>query len=784
MIAYTPKGWGIVQEIDSIDDTIKVNGVWWQISRVCFNKEIVDVLACFDDWYHYKGQYYINGVRNRELVNIEDIWYKIDNQYLYTKIKGDNMQIVKRDGSLETYQPDKIRRAVLMASDDCDSMIDAKAISATVSDLLVGKFKIGVDELSDLVEEVLCGYNASVARAYIRYRQERDALRQVRARPDSRWLADYIDSTKYCRVKRDGYRETWSEAVDRVCEMHVEYLGDRVPESEIRSAFDYVQHKHVLPSMRSLQFGGKAILTNHNRMYNCRALCMDRIRAFSDLFYLLLCGCGVGYSVQWCHVDRLPPVKKMGRTVMHWTIDDTIEGWAEALRVLVEGYFVNGLRVEFNYSLIRPEGSLLKTSGGVAPGHLGLKEGLERIKDTLDRASGRQLRPIEVSDINCYSALAVLSGGVRRSSLIGLFSASDTEMMYSKCPGNFDPAASARTMANISCVIGDDDYDLFVKCIKLAEAGYGEPGYYFSDDPNMLCNPCGEIRMDCSNGNIGCCNLTTINAGYFKEPGVIEAASFIGTLQAAYTEFKYVGRQVNAERDRLLGVGICGLADHPEIGCSDYRRGAERVLAENERVAGMLGINVAARATDIAPNGTSSLSLGSIGAGCHSQPARRYLRRVTANPNEEAFKVFKAANEHMCREKENGDWVIEFPVQAPDSSKLALEGKEHLDTIQRIYKNWVDGHNVSATIVTDDPLRLADQIWEVKSPAACTFVGKGVENKYPYAPRQPVLTKSQEARWNEIIENYKPVDYSKIKSDLVDIGVACEGSKCLIRRTI
>lgn len=701
-----------------------------------------------------------------------------------------------------------------MAADSVDEVIDAKWIAESVTDFLVGRSEVSVAELSRIVEEQLCLINARVGRAYIEHRASRDLIRAYRGRPENRWLGDFIDRTKYCRALEDGQRETWYEAVERDAQMHRDYYTEWISDgawaegpwglkpkgsvSEVLDlidwSFDFVKKKWALPSMRSLQFGGEAILLNHNRMYNCRALTMSRIGAWADCFYLLLCGCGVGYSVQWEHVNCLPSVGKVGRTVWHYTVEDTIEGWANALACLVNSYMDRGFAgygcyVEYDYSRVRAEGSRLRVSGGLAPGHLGLKAGLERVRDLLDRASGRNLRPIEVSDINCLMAYwAVLSGGVRRASLIALFSASDGEMMYSKYPGNYEPGGH-RDMANISCVLDPRDsgqFGVFVKCLELAESGYGEPGYYFTDNIDKICNPCGEIRMDCSDGEIGECNLSTINAAYWGED-VVRAATVIGMLQSGYKNYKYIGKQTNSVRDNLIGVGITGLCDRPDIGRSEYKSGAQLVLRESERLADVLGVGVPVRCTDIAPNGTGSLSLGCVGAGVHSQPARRYLRRVTCNDREPVFRLFKEYNSHMCIEKPNGDWVIEFPVEADSRAKVGVKGQAQLDLVRRIYESWVlsgdregsrFGHNVSCSIMCDDRVSLAKQVWDSRCPAAGTFVPEDLWKRFPYCPQEPIWSKALEARWNEIIDGYREVDWSRLGGDVVDFGAACSGGSC------
>ena len=280
----------------------------------------------------------------------------------------------------------------------------------------------------------------AVAKAYIIYRQMRSEARRERLRPNSLAVSDYIHASKYARYLPDEQRrEVYEETVARVEAMHLRRFA-HLPEArlaEIRRAFDLVRDKRVLPSMRSMQFGGLAVEAAHCRQYNCSATLVDRPRAFAEAMYLLLCGCGVGYSVQYEHVEKLPPIADVdSKKVVHHVIEDTIEGWANALDALVSG-FIGGYHVEFAYHLIRRAGSPLKTSGGRAPGHLKLKLALERVREVLAGAQGRQLRPIEAHRVMCHAADAVLSGGIRRSAMICLFSLEDSELMNIKADRNW-----------------------------------------------------------------------------------------------------------------------------------------------------------------------------------------------------------------------------------------------------------------------------------------------------------------------------------------------------------
>ena len=497
------------------------------------------------------------------------------------------LSVRKRDGRSEAFQSEKIVLAVKGAGGSAE---EARAVSILVSvNLSTNPREVPVDEVHDMVENLLCPTNPAVAKEYILFRQTQTDLRAKRLRPEGSAVSSYIDAAKYCRWRDDlDRRETWEDACVRNMEMHIR----RYPQltAEIQDAYNnYVIPKIVIPSMRSMQFGGTAIEVNHARLYNCAYSLCDRPEFFSHLFFLLLSGCGVGYSVQRPHVMRLPTLSTINRGQVAWfTVPDTIEGWADALKVLVESYMdpmseYYGKYVEFLFHEVRPEGVPLKTSGGKAPGHVPLKIGLESVRELLQHAQGRQLRPIECHDICCHIALAVLSGGIRRSSLIALFSPDDAEMREAKNKANF-ALNPHRKMANNSAVFIRDkiDKDLFDEVFRVVRE-LGEPGFYFTNHPDHGCNPCGEIGMDPVLRVMGFnpktgfsfCNLTEVNATLVRSVTefirAAKMAAFLGTLQAGYTDFEYLGEVTEqiVRRDALIGVSITGVMDNDLVRVDD-----------------------------------------------------------------------------------------------------------------------------------------------------------------------------------------------------------------------
>lgn len=304
-------------------------------------------------------------------------------------------------------------------------------------------------------------------------------------------LSDITVFNKYARFRNDlGRREVW----DEICDRYEQMMIGQYPflEDEIKEKVNFVRKKEILPSMRGLQFAGDSVLKNNSRIYNCSYLPIDDIRAFSEIMFLLLSGVGVGYSVQYHHIDKLPEIRKPLRK-RKFLVGDNIEGWGDAIKVLMKSYFEGRSLPDFDYSDIRPKGSRLVTSGGKAPGPEPLKECVFQIKKILDRKEdGDKLKPIEAHDIVCYIADCVLSGGVRRSACISLFSFDDEEMRTCKF-GNWWETNPQRARANNSAAtvrhkVNKDQF--FELWDRVKNSGSGEPGIYFTNDENWGTNPC------------------------------------------------------------------------------------------------------------------------------------------------------------------------------------------------------------------------------------------------------------------------------------------------------
>jgi ribonucleoside-triphosphate reductase len=799
--------------------------------------------------------------------------------------------VVKRDGTRVPWNAAKITRAVSLAfyevqhgsTDNPDrdnpaahygvnaaTYRKALQITTRVAHMLELSYRAGrnptIEQIQDNVEMAIAAEGEwDVARAYIVYRAAQ-ATHRLNHYEDN-GLPDYIALSKYARYRPDlGRREQFTEAAERVRGMHRQFFRDRLHQplpsprydapvlpgdrnrlaawmsegnlgSALDRAFQAVAERRVLPSMRSLQFGGEAILRNHARLFNCSYSCVDRLEFFREYLFLLLAGTGCGFSVQRHHIDLLPPLPVRGDEldlpVVHHAVTDTIEGWADALHVLVRSHWER-FKAEFNFSTVRPRGSALRTSGGKAPGHLPLKQALLDIDALLAGATGRRLRPIEVYDICMFAARSVLSGGIRRSATICLFSPDDAEMMAAKT-GDWFEKHPQRTASNNSAVLprtGADD-TLFRRLFA-AQKEFGEPGFYFADHPDYGCNPCCEIGLHPvieaplpdpeaarlrAVGYTGpldpgarlsgwqMCNLSTINGAVLKTPedfysACIDAA-VIGTLQAAYTDIPYLGpvsRYLN-ERDALLGLSICGFMDNPDILFNPevLERGARLARTVNEIVAGALGIRPAARVTCVKPEGTASLLLGAA-SGIHPHHARHYFRRVQASRRDPVYRHFAASNPHLTEAsvyRPDTDDVITFAVEAPPHAILRDEigAVDFLRFVQLVQQHWVLAgeaeatrspglhHNVSHTCTArpNEWSDVANFIWEYREGfTGVALFGHDGDKRYPQAPREAVVTEDDAARWNRL--HYHPVDYTQLaeQSDETKLKevVACAGGAC------
>lgn len=599
----------------------------------------------------------------------------------------------------------------------------------------------------------------------------------------------------YSRYDEAAQRyETWEESVKRVMDMHrKKFEGIMSPELEALIAFaqDAYSDRLVLGAQRALQFGGEQIFKHEARMYNCSVSHCNRPRFFQEAIYMLLCGCGVGFSVQKHHVDSLPEIKPRSKVRSKiFRVPDSIEGWADAFGVLLSSYFVGGgefpeyagCQVHFDFSEIRPKGSMI--SGGFkAPGPDGLRTALQKCEELMDRqfANGDKhvkIRPIVAYDFVMHMSDAVLSGGVRRSATICIFDKDDEEMLNAKT-GNWFVENPQRGRSNNSAMLIRDDlsreeWDRIMASVE----DFGEPGFVFSSNKEYLYNPCVEIGMLPSYTNADgtveygfqVCNLTEINGGACVDRGVYlracKAASILGTLQAAYTNFTYltdVSRKI-VEREALIGVSITGWMNNPELlfDKDNMILGAQTVKEWNKITADLIGINQAARTTCAKPSGNASVLLGTA-SGIHGEHSPMYFRNVQMNDQDDVLALISAKNPKMVEtsvwSNTGTDKVVSFPVISKEGSiyKKDLLGIKQLDYVKLAQQYWVEHgtnhslcvdpglrHNISNTITVDNWKDVSDYIYENREWfAGISLLAAAGDRAYPQAPFTEVFTAEQ-----------------------------------------
>ena len=609
-------------------------------------------------------------------------------------------------------------------------------------------------------------------------------------------LSEITVYMKYAKfLPNKNRRETWTELVNRNRKMHLKTYPDL--KDEIMSAYKLVHNKKILPSMRSMQFAGKPIEISPNRVYNCAYLPIDDWRAFSETMFLLLGGTGVGYSVQKHHVDELPEIRKPNpNRSRRFLIADSIEGWADAVKILMKSYFFDGSTIKFDYTDIRPKGARLVTSGGKAPGPQPLKECLVKIEGMLkQKQDGDKLSTLETHDIVCHIADAVLAGGIRRAALISLFSAHDDEMISCKA-GNWWELNPQRGRSNNSAVLMRHKItkEFFLDIWKRVElSGAGEPGIYLSNDKDWGTNPCCEIALR----PFQFCNLCEVNVSNIESQEDFElrvkAAAFIGTLQAGYTEFHYLRPvwQRTTEKDALIGVSMTGIGSGTVLGY-DMKSAAKIVKEENIRVAKLIGINKTARATTVKPAGTTSLALGTS-SGIHAWHNDYYIRRIRVGKNESMYKYLKEFHPELVEDeyfRPHDTAVIIVPQKAPIGAIMRTESPfQLLERVKKVALEWIrpghrtgsNTHNVSATISLRDHEwdAAGEWMWENRNHYNGLSVLPFDGGTYTQAPFEDIDEETYERMMgslsninlSDIIEEEDETD---LKGELACAGGACE----------
>lgn len=608
-------------------------------------------------------------------------------------------------------------------------------------------------------------------------------------------LSDIVSFRTYAKyMPHMMRREALEEIINRNMAQHLEKFPKL--SRDIIKAYRQVHDLNQMPSMRAMQFGGEAILKNNIRQYNCSYTHMNRVRAFAEVLYILLCGTGAGYSVQKRHVQQLPEVKtpkEEGKYVIH----DSIEGWAESLNQLMQAYFYRGIRPLFDYSSIRAKGSYLVTTGAKAPGPEPLRSMLVQVETILKSSSGRKLASIEVHDIVCIVADCVLAGGIRRAALISLFDRDDEDMLKSK-HGEWWVKTPYRARANNSAVLPrgkvtkDEFKYIYDMCVQ---SNAGEPGFFWTNNLDWGTNPCAEIGLNSNQF----CNLTTTNLSGIKNKkdfnNRIYASALIGTLQASYTDFPYLDEswKYTTEREALLGCSFTGIADAKQLKAADLRDGAKLALEVNEKYAKKLGINPASRVTTVKPEGTSSCVMGSS-SGVHARHSEYYLRRIRMNKDDALSRYLQEIIPDLVEDDVFSPTgvVVTIPQHSPEGA-ITRSKETALTLFKRtmlFYNNWVvpghrsgdNTHNVSVTISyrNEEIDELFEQLWSNRAKYAAVSLLPYDDSVYQQAPFEECNKETYE-KYEKMV---KKIDLTNVKefqdnTDRIQ-QIACSGGSCEI----
>ncbi|MFH0890850.1 MAG: ATP cone domain-containing protein [Candidatus Liptonbacteria bacterium] len=742
-------------------------------------------------------------------------------------------QIRKRNGELVDFDQNKITAAIakaMRAAEEGDALHDAEKVSDQVISALVLRYPEehipAIEEIQDVVEEQLIAVNFSkTAKAYILYRSERAKLRAERKEIPSRVRELALESKKYFRnplaefvyyrtysrwIDEEGRRETWIETVDRYLNFMRENLGDKLTAEEYADVRNGILNQEAMPSMRLLQFAGKAARTSNVAAYNCSFTAPVCLQDFGEIVYISMCGTGVGFSVESKYVQQLPQIKKQtGEKLEAYVIPDSKEGWADALVFGMKTWY-DGKDVDFDFSQLRPAGARLKTMGGKSSGPEPLRQLLAFARMKILRRQGRRLTNLDAHDIICKIGEIVVSGGVRRSALISLSDLDDAEMRDSK-KGQFYLTEPQRSLANNSAVYEQKptNAEFMDEWVALMKSGSGERGIFNRDGlaktlperrikalggyiGDLGTNPCGEIVLQAKQF----CNLSEIVA---RAEDTIETllkkvriATILGTYQATLTDFKYLSQEWkdNCNKERLLGVSITGQWDCPAVrDAENLRRLKEETIKVNQEYAERFGINRSTCITTTKPSGNLSQTVDSS-SGMHPRHAPYYIRRVRISRTDALFEMLRDQgipyHPEVGQTMDNANtFVIEFPVKSPEGAIFkndlsALEQLEHWKLVKVSYTE----HNPSVTISVGEEewIKVANWLyenWDIVG--GLSFLPRD-NHVYQLAPYEEITG----AQHEELVKQFASLDFSKIvayeREDETDgrTELACAGGVCAV----
>ncbi len=745
--------------------------------------------------------------------------------------------IKKRDGTIVPFDVSRIERAVIRAMNAANEGGEeqAKQVAKRVFDVLHyikqvsndKNYQPTVEQIQDTVEQTMIALSFSkTAKKFILYREQRAQVRQKIGFVPEQVKKLVQDSKKYFRnplaelvyyrtysrwITEQGRRETWIETVDRYMEFMKENLNSSLSKSEYSEIREAILKQDAMPSMRLLQFAGKAAHRTNVCAYNCSFIAPKTFQDFAEIMYISMCGTGVGWSAESQNIQALPQIKKQtGKKVAKYVIKDSKEGWADALSFGMKTWF-GGFDVEFDYSLIRPAGARLNTMGGKASGPEPLRSLLDFTRERIMKKQGRHLTNIDAHDIMCKIGECVVAGGVRRSAMISLSDLDDESIRDSK-KGQFYLTEGQRSLANNSAVyVTKPTAEEFLdEWTALVKSGSGERGIFNRGNlehtlpkrrtgqwkngsmPILGTNPCGEIILQSKQF----CNLSEVvaRADDTEETLLkkIRIATILGTYQSTLTYFPYLSKEwkKNCEKERLLGVSVTGQWDstairNPEV----MERLKKEAIAINKKFATRFGVNSSTCITCVKPSGTVSQTVD-CASGMHPRHSPYYIRRIRIAATDALFKMLKDQGVPYYPEvgqtlEDATTYVLEFPVKAPEGAicKDDVSAKDMLEYWKVVKQHYTE-HNPSVTISVgeDEWILVANWVYENWDLiGGLSFLPRS-NHVYKLAPYEAI----NKDRYEELLKRVEHIDFSKIVTyetdDETEVKkeLACAGGTCEI----
>lgn len=718
--------------------------------------------------------------------------------------------VQRRDGFIIPFDIEKVKNAInkaMLAAGE-GSIKEAEKVAGRVFVELerIAKhhksFIPTVEGIQDTVEqELMLADYIKTSKNYILYREERARLRShsinvpthVKKLTDESKkyfrnpLSEFIYYRSYAKwIEEEGRRETWIETIDRYIDFMKGKIGDNLKESEYKEIREAILKQEAMPSMRLLQFAGKAAEKTNVCAYNCSFVAPSKFQDFGEIIYISMCGTGVGFSVESKNIQSLPQIKNQtGKKLPIHVVPDSKEGWADSFVLGMKTWF-EGNDIEFDFSQLRPAGARLLTMGGKSSGPKPLIDLLGFTRERILKRQGRHLRNIDAHDIICKIGECVVSGGVRRSALISLSDIDDQDMRDAK-NGQFWVEEGQRMLANNSAVYNTKptETEFLKEWIALMQSGTGERGIFNRESlyktlpkrrleksmdyiGEMGTNPCGEIILRSKQF----CNLSEVVArAEDTEESLlrkVRIATIIGTYQATLTKFGYLSKEWkdNCDDEKLLGVSVTGqwdskLSRDPEV----LKKLRLETIRVNKIYAKKFGISESTCITAVKPSGTVSQTVD-CSSGMHPRHAPYYIRRVRISATDSLFKMMKDQGVPYHPEvgqthDDANTFVLEFPMKAPNDAicKDDISAIDQLEHWKVVKVNYTE-HNPSVTVSVGENewIQVAHwlyQNWDIVG--GLSFLPRS-NHVYQLAPYEAI----DEKTYKDLISKMPDFDFSKI----------------------